>query len=315
MRKKKNNATGSFYPIRIASDLTGLSIDTLRAWEKRYQAITPSRQGSLRMYQEEDIKKLKHLAYLTSQGHAIRTIAHCSVKELESLISNQAQLNQESINNSKLNNESNHALGLCVLKQSIKAFNALELREKIKQLATFQDPRDLIYHTIIPLMRWVGEAWHLAEISIAQEHMTTAIIRELLISMPVTKSAHKKVILLATLSGEWHELGILIAGFFCQQQSCKILYLGVNTPVDEIVRTCHQNSVHMVLLGVTKQIHLEASWQPQINHLEHFLPKSISIWVGGISQTFQKNFLRTKAIESFETFEIKLAQWLGNTDN
>ena len=46
------------YPIRTAARLTSLSVDTLRAWERRYQAVTPERTNRGRLYTKDHIAKL-----------------------------------------------------------------------------------------------------------------------------------------------------------------------------------------------------------------------------------------------------------------
>ena len=61
----------SLYPIRAAARLTGLSIDTLRAWEKRYAVVQPERRNGIRVYRESDIERLSVLRRALDQGHSI----------------------------------------------------------------------------------------------------------------------------------------------------------------------------------------------------------------------------------------------------
>ena len=55
---KRREAAAS-YPIRAVSRLTGIGIDTLRAWERRHQAVTPVRDDRGRMYTDADIARLR----------------------------------------------------------------------------------------------------------------------------------------------------------------------------------------------------------------------------------------------------------------
>src|SRR3954447_25705989 len=74
------------YPIRAVSRMTGLTVDTLRAWERRYDAVVPTRNDRGRVYSEADVARLKRLDELVKHGHAIGTIAAASDPELERLL-------------------------------------------------------------------------------------------------------------------------------------------------------------------------------------------------------------------------------------
>ena len=56
------------YPIRAVSKLTGISIDTLRAWEKRYQVVAPQRDERGRLYTEADMQRLRLLNAAVEHG-------------------------------------------------------------------------------------------------------------------------------------------------------------------------------------------------------------------------------------------------------
>src|SRR3954451_2185665 len=71
------------YPIRAVSRMTGLSLDTLRAWERRYEAVVPARNDRGRVYSEADVARLKRLDELVKHGHAIGTTAASSDAELD----------------------------------------------------------------------------------------------------------------------------------------------------------------------------------------------------------------------------------------
>ena len=60
--RKSNKAV---HPIRAAARLTGLSIDTLRAWQKRYKAVEPIRKKGIRLYSDADIARLSLLREAT----------------------------------------------------------------------------------------------------------------------------------------------------------------------------------------------------------------------------------------------------------
>ena len=73
-----------YFNIQMASQLSGLRSATIRAWEKRYQVVTPERaENKHRLYSELDIEKLTLLAQLTELGQNIGKIAKLDLHELK----------------------------------------------------------------------------------------------------------------------------------------------------------------------------------------------------------------------------------------
>jgi len=72
------------YGIGAVSRLTGLSDHTIRAWERRYQAVVAERSDSgRRVYRTADVEKLRLLKLLTDRGVAISQVAAESAEELK----------------------------------------------------------------------------------------------------------------------------------------------------------------------------------------------------------------------------------------
>ena len=72
-------------PFAPSRSMTGLSVDTLRAWERRYEAVVPARDDRGRVYTDAHVQRLKQLAALVEQGHAIGRIAGLSDASLARL--------------------------------------------------------------------------------------------------------------------------------------------------------------------------------------------------------------------------------------
>jgi MerR family transcriptional regulator, light-induced transcriptional regulator len=73
------------YPISAVAKLTGLPLDTLRAWERRYGAVNPTRSPRGRTYSEQQIKRLILLRQAVEQGHAIGQVAGLGDRQLREL--------------------------------------------------------------------------------------------------------------------------------------------------------------------------------------------------------------------------------------
>ena len=77
-----------YFNIQMASQLSGVASATIRAWEKRYQAVTPHRaENKHRLYSEKDIEKLSLLAKITDYGQNIGKIARLDLEELKNIYS------------------------------------------------------------------------------------------------------------------------------------------------------------------------------------------------------------------------------------
>jgi DNA-binding transcriptional MerR regulator len=82
MAKSETQASG--YRIGSVSRLTGISPDTLRIWERRYDVVTPDRSaGGGRLYSSEDIARLKLIGRLINKGDTIGVVAGLSHDELK----------------------------------------------------------------------------------------------------------------------------------------------------------------------------------------------------------------------------------------
>ena len=73
-------------PLKIGAvaRLTGVSVHTLRKWEDRYQAVTPTRTaGGERLYTRTDLKRLALMKRLSDTGLGLRDLASLSLEQLE----------------------------------------------------------------------------------------------------------------------------------------------------------------------------------------------------------------------------------------
>jgi MerR family transcriptional regulator, light-induced transcriptional regulator len=74
------------YRIKTVASATGVRPELLRAWERRYKVVSPTRSaGGYREYSEHDVVKLRLLRDLTGRGFAIGEVANLPVEELQRL--------------------------------------------------------------------------------------------------------------------------------------------------------------------------------------------------------------------------------------
>jgi len=85
---KSTQMMNNMYRIGAVSRLTGISADTLRIWERRYQVVDPQRtEKGGRLYTQDDVTRLTMIKTLVDQGHAISTVANLDGPELSQRLS------------------------------------------------------------------------------------------------------------------------------------------------------------------------------------------------------------------------------------
>ena len=299
------------YPIRAVSKLTGISIDTLRAWERRYQVVAPQRDDRGRLYSESDVQRLRLLNAAVEKGHAISRLAPLSDEEVQNLIANPASFSSAAEILDSLPTEGFAPVPRSVM-SAIERMDYLEAERELSLLAAVLSPRDLIHRVALPLMRQVGDAWHGGKLSVAQEHMTSSLLRNLFGALiPLhQKSAPTSKLMFVTPSGEQHEFGILASAMLAVGGGLGAIYLGINLPADEIVLAAQKTAPQAVVLGFIGANGARAAVS-EIQKTAQNLPAHIELWVGGPqSETVVEELRKTRAvlIEDFQMLEQHLVR-------
>lgn len=267
------------YPIRAAANLTGLSIDTLRAWERRYQAVTPVRAERGRVYGEKEIRRLILLRDAVAHGHAIGQVAGLEDSALEKLLLGPVPAAK---NPETEGGEQPVSDALLPVVAAIESFDYATANFHLGRLATLLPADRLVSEVVFPLMRLVGERWHDGTLSIAQEHITSSILRNLLGGLVRlnTSSNQSQRILFATPSGELHEFGILASAMLAVADGFDVLYLGSSLPAVEIVAAAERTSPRAVVVGIKASTPAQATIE-ELRRLAAKLPKTAELWLGG----------------------------------
>ena len=265
------------YPIRAAAKLTGLSLDTLRAWERRYQAVNPERDDRGRAYSEQNLKRLHLLREVVSHGHAIGQVARLNDHDLALLLKPPVQDEQTGVAAPEQFG-SLEILGSLV--GAIKQFDYAGADLELTRLAALLQPRQLIHEVALPLMRLVGKQFCSGKMSIAQEHMTSAILRNLvgtLLRLYTVRDAPGKI-LFATPPGELHEFGILAVAMLAAGGGLGIVYLGANLPAEDIIIAAKRSSSQIVVLGVMAS---NENVTAAVQKILQGLPERMELWLAG----------------------------------
>ena len=272
------------YPIKVVSQITGLSVHVIRAWEKRYNVVEPDRTDTnRRLYSEEDIEKLKLLNDALHLGHHIGGIANLSLLELKMLLPKEARSpidNKNGLDSINLEVTVEETLAVCL--EAIKNYDAKKLESILLSASSKLTQPILIEQLIIPLVYKVGDLWHSGEIRVANEHLASSAIRGFLYNLLESYSLNESapVLVSGTPRGQEHELGALIAGVVAASSGWRVIYLGANLPAEEIGAVVSHLNARVVALSIVypnDDLHLKH----ELKKFKHLLPDGVSIIVGG----------------------------------
>lgn len=245
------------YPIKAVSNLTGLSIHVIRAWEKRYNVVTPLRtETNRRVYSSEDVEKLKLLSLATEKGYAIGSIANLDVRDLRNIALDEKDESPINIDREVVDiarsdsHEHNKYLENCI--ESIKNLNVHDLEKELYKGLVDYPQLKFVDEIIAPLLELIGNLWKKGEIRILHEHVSTAVIRKFLTQLIDNNSTTPNApsILIATPKGQLHELGALIIGVIASSDGWNVTYMGPDLPGEEIAAAIDRLNPQIVALSI-----------------------------------------------------------------
>ena len=231
----------STYSIKDLEQLSGIKAHTLRIWEQRYNLLQPMRTDTnIRFYDDASLKLILNVALLNDNGYKISKIANMTEAEMREEV---VKLTEKTLTH----DDQIHALTLCMIEMDEERFEKV-LSTNILKIGFEQTMLNIIY----PFMSKIGVLWQTGAINPAQEHFMSNLIRQKLIVAidgQIYKGGGKKFLLYLP-EGEWHEISILFAAYLVKLKGHKLIYLGQNTPDEDlqIVYRLHQPEFLMTVI-------------------------------------------------------------------
>ena len=272
------------FPIKVVSQMTGLSVHVIRAWEKRYHVVEPDRTDTnRRLYSEEEIEKLRLLNEASHLGHNIGSLANLSLTELKNILSREKNKTSENKYESKSINQV-ELVGEILSEsiETIKVYDSKKLESILLNASAKLTQPVLIEEVVIPLVYKIGDMWHNGEIRVANEHLASSVIRSFLFNLLESYSVNDSapVLVSATPRGQEHELGALIAGVVAASAGWKVIYLGSNLPSEEIGSVVSYLNAKVVALSLVYPSDDQTLFK-ELRKLKQILSVGVSIIAGG----------------------------------
>jgi MerR family transcriptional regulator, light-induced transcriptional regulator len=219
------------------SKRAGVSPELLRAWERRYGLLRPTRSGGgLRLYSPADVERVRLMRQHLAEGVAA---AEAAAMALRAGVGDEA---------------APAALDPAVMRDDLAAaldrFDEPRAQEILDRLLAMTTVDTLLSDVVLPYLRELGDRWERGEASIAQEHFASSVLRGRLLGLARGWGlGFGPVAVLACLPGEQHDLGLIAFGLALRARGWRIVYLGSDTPIDTIEETSRQLDPSLIVLN------------------------------------------------------------------
>lgn len=292
--------TDAHHAIKVVARRTGLTAHVIRIWEKRYGAVEPQRTGTnRRLYSEVQIERLGLLREVTQAGHSIGQVAKLPTDKLRKLAAEAASPNHPTA--STRHQPPATLIFLDEAMAAVKALDARRLEALLKRAETALGGQGLLQRVIAPLAQTIGELWRDGSITAAHEHFASAVIRIFLghAAKPFAAGDSAPIIVVATPTGQIHELGALLVGAAAANLGWHVTYLGASLPAAEIAGAARQNSARVVALSLVYPED-DPRLGGELTKLKELLPDGVALLVGGRAMPAYRD-----ALEQIDALPIK----------
>ena len=227
---------------------SGVSPELLRAWERRYGLLRPQRSsGGLRLYSSGDVERVRAMQRHMNQGLAAREAAALAGQATAEAAPRRPGLAVFDPDQARAE-----------LGAALEAFDEPEAQAIFDALLSIATLDALLSEVVMPYLHDLGDRWEQGQLSVAQEHFASNVLRGRLLSLARGwgRGAGPRA-LLACPEGERHDLGLIAFGLALRERGWRIDYLGPDTPVESIEEAARRTDPSVVVLSAVRSEPLE----------------------------------------------------------
>jgi DNA-binding transcriptional MerR regulator len=218
---------------------TGVNPALLRAWERRYGLIEPERtDGGFRLYSARDERRVRTMVEHLGRGLAAAEAARLSRSE---------------------GAEGDGDVTDGPLLDALLAFDETAAHAAFDRLLADLGREAVLRDGVLPALRAIGEGWERGDVSVAQEHFASGLVRGRLLGLARgwDRGSGRRA-LLAAPPGERHDLGLIAFGLALREHGWRVTLLGADTPLDTVREAAARLSPSVVVLAAMDPARLEA---------------------------------------------------------
>jgi methanogenic corrinoid protein MtbC1 len=269
--------------IGALSTATGIPIDTIRTWERRYGVPVPVRKPSgHRVYPLATVPHLRRAAQAIARGHRPAEVLPASEGALDALLES-LPATGPAPGARKIADATSDIDAACFeeLLEAVRRFDADRLKRIIQSEWARRGPIDFLEQLAGPFLAAVGRGWAEGKLEVRHEHFASGVLGDFLrtVRQPLDDRATGPVAALATLPNELHGLGLQMAALVFALAGWRPLVLGVDTPISQIAALARDAPLAAVALSCVQERGRNGT--ASVRALRRGLPRGIPLIVGG----------------------------------
>lgn len=314
------------YPIRVAAERSGVAVDTLRAWERRYDAVQPGRTDTARrMYSEADIRRLRLLRDLVARGFGIGSVARLHERDLLELLEGGRPGLGAPVETPAASGagepDDGAARMLAQAHTALAGMDSRALRHLLTRAMLELGHERAVDAVIAPLCRSIGERWSDGSISVAHEHVASVALRSALGGMldALYMAGSGPAVVVTTPAGERHEFGAMMAAAVALSAGWGASYLGPDLPAADVALAAGQLGAGVLLLSIVRTS-ADGAVDAELRRLRKAVGPGITILAGGAGAPTHRRALdaiEARVVPDFATLRRLLSRhtpsWLPRT--
>lgn len=216
----------------------GVPVASLRAWETRYGLLAPTRTtGGFRLYDSEDVARVLAMRANLDRGLSAAEAARLALSE------------------AREGSTPLLASGAQELASALDRFDESAAQAVLDRLLGGLSLDVVLRGVLVPYLHEMGDRWRQGEVSVAQEHFASNVVRGRLMSLARGWGRGSgPLAVLACAEDEQHDLPLLMFGLLLRTYGWRIDYLGADTPLSSLVQAVREIApVAVVVSGTTPE--------------------------------------------------------------
>lgn len=232
------------------SERVGVSPDLLRAWERRYGLLQPDRSsGGFRLYSDGDVASVERILALLDQGLSASEAARLAIEAAD----RPEPVTTPAPDTRPLERS------IVALDTALAAFDDEGSQRALDDLLALYSVETVLQEVIVPTLARIGRRWATGEITVAQEHFASNVLRGRLLGMARGWGRGSGAqALLAAPPGEEHDLSLVVFGLALWRQGWRITFLGADTPVASLLDVVERVRPRLVVLAAVEEARFRA---------------------------------------------------------
>lgn len=269
--------------IGALSRATGISIHSLRMWERRYGAPASSRRASgHRRYSVEEVDRLRAVARALAAGFRAGEVVTASIKDIDEMLvqGKAAGGRKKTIEPVETNKTITNRINEWV--EATRHYDGRKLVDDFQADWTKLGVSRFVFDRAVPLLMKLGDNWQDGSMAIAHEHFATEQLMDFLSGKwrPVNDLTSGRPFVLGTLLQDLHAVGLELAAALTAFSEFHVVFLGSQVPTEELVETAITCNARAVGVGISKSIPNRFA-QTSLQILRRELGDDVDVFCGG----------------------------------